>query len=704
MNEWISKVTVWVTKAGKSGLAWKDLCHKLKIKNKQKDRLRSVLAEMAEQGQIIERKNRIYAVSALKLIPAQITRVNKTFGFAKTLPDETEYFISGKFLMGAMPQDKVLLKKIKGRGTSPEGEVVQVTAYGPGEFTGNVACENGNWFVRPDTMGKQPIFVREKDLNGSSKGDKVMARITRRGKRHSEHQATVVASYGDSETAYSCALAALDLSGVAIEFPYEVIDKARYLQKRGLKSRDLEGRTDFRGDIVFTIDGADSKDLDDAVSLEKYEDCYVLGVHIADVSHYVKYKGEIDTEAFYRGTSIYYANQVIPMLPKELSNGICSLNPGEDRLTLSAILTLDLEGQLIDFDFRKGVICSKVKGVYSEINDLFAGTAGTQIEEKYAEVKEKLFLMKELAEILSGNKRRRGAPALETSESKILVDENQKAVEILPRQTGIAEELIEDFMLTANEAAAMAGKMKDVPFVYRVHEPPSPEKLEQLNMTLRILGLQTRGLSPNVKPKALAEILEKVKGKEIAPIVNIQMLRAMSKAKYSESPLGHYGLALENYAHFTSPIRRYPDLMVHRVLTDLIAGETVEEIRRRYAKYVVKASKQATQTEINAMKLERDCEDFYKAEYMKDRIGEEFDGIISSVASHGIYVELPNTVEGLVRVEDLPNGEYDFDEVMSYRNRYTGESYRIGQKVRVRCTAAQVSSGNIDFVFVEEGV
>ena len=506
-------------------------------------------------------------------------------------------------------------------------------------------------------------------------------------------------SHGSVDEVLACGHGILDpLAGIAAEFPFEVIDKAQYLQKRGIKSRDLEGRTDFRGDTIFTIDGADSKDLDDAVSLEKYEDCYVLGVHIADVSHYVHYKGEIDREAFYRGTSIYYANQVIPMLPKELSNGICSLNPGEDRLTLSAVLTLDLDGELIDFDFRKGVICSRVKGVYSEVNALLAGTANREIEEKYAEVRDKLLLMKELSDILERNKRRRGAPELETQESKIIVDDQGRAAEILPRTSGLAEALIENFMLTANEAAAVAGKMKEVPYLYRVHEPPAPEKLDQLNTVLRLLGLQTRSLSPNVKPKAMAEILEKAKGKDIAPIVNLQMLRAMSKAKYSESPLGHYGLALENYTHFTSPIRRYPDLMVHRVLSDLIAGEEIAEIRRRYTKYVVKAAKQATQTEINAMKLERDCEDFYKAEYMKTRIGEEFDGIVSSVASHGVYVELPNTVEGLIRAEDLPGGNYEFDGVMSFRNRFSGESYRVGQPVRVKCIAAQVSSGNIDFI------
>jgi ribonuclease R len=699
-HQMISRITVIVEKHGKNGIQKKELARRLKIKSKQKALFSQALEKLEQDGILIEKKHKLLSASAMKLISAEVTRVHQTFGFVKTLEDETEYFIPGKYLLGAMPGDKVLIKKIKGRGTSPEGEVVRITECGPGEFTGCLLLEDGKYVVSPDQLIRYPIAVDEMELSGAQVGDKVLAKIIYRGKRHADHRAAVLSTYGDSQTAASCANAALDLAGICKEFPFAVEDRAQYLKKRGIKSRDYEGRTDFRSEIVFTIDGADSKDLDDAVSLEQYDDCYVLGVHIADVSHYVQEKSEIDREAFYRGTSIYYADQVIPMLPKALSNGICSLNPGEDRLTLSAILTLDLEGHLIDFDFRKGVICSRVKGVYEEVNQIFAGTESEEIAKKYAGVRDKLFLMKQLADILTANKRRRGAPDLETRESKIITDENGVAVEIRPRVSGDAERLIEEFMLTANEAAAMAGKMKDVPFVYRVHEPPTEEKLENLNKTLCLLGLQKRNLSPNVKPKALAEILQKVQGSDLSPIVNMQVLRAMSKAKYSENPIGHYGLALENYAHFTSPIRRYPDLMVHRILTALIEGEKSGQIQKRYGKYVIKAAKQSTQTELNAMTLERDCEDCYKAEYMKAHLGEEFDGIISSVASHGIYVELGNTVEGLVRTEDLPGGPYEFDDVMEYRNRITGEKFRIGQKVRVCCVKAEVSSGNVDFTLV----
>jgi ribonuclease R len=698
MNELASRIMVVLQKQGKKGIHFKDLTKKLKIKSKHLKEFRLALEELVDQGEVVEKKAKLMASSCFGFLPAQITRVNKTFGFAKLSGEETEYFIPGKFLMGALPGDQVLLKRIPGRGESPEGEVVKLTAKGDGEFTGKIVMENGEYYVLPDNLIKEKLRIVKHGLNGAKNGEKVLARVAYRGKRHSEHKAQVLSAYGDADTAYSCAQAVLELHGVSKEFPLAVLDKAEYLQKRGIKSADYLTREDLRNDVIFTIDGADSMDLDDAVSLTKWEDSYQLGVHIADVSHYVLYQSDIDKEAFYRGTSIYYADQVIPMLPKALSNGICSLNPGEDRLAFSALMTLDLEGNLIDFDFQKTVIRSRVKGVYDEVNALLEGTADQQTEEKYAQVKDSLMLMKELALLRMEKKKQRGAPEIVTHESKIIVGEDGKAADIKPRQSGLAENLIEEFMLLANEAAAMAGKLKGLPFVYRVHEPPAPEKIERLNETLRLLGLQTRELKPNVKPKALAEILEKSKGTPVDSVVNIQILRSMSKAKYSESPLGHYGLALENYAHFTSPIRRYPDLMIHRVLTELLCGKTSEELQRRYGKYVVKSASQSTQTELSAMTIERECEDCYKAEYMKKHLGESFEGIISSVARHGVYVELPNTVEGLIRVEDLPDGEYFFDEVMTYTNITTGKKYKIGDPIQVICSACDVNSGNIDFV------
>ncbi len=702
MNELTGRIELVLNKQGRKGLEFKELSKKVKLKPKQVKELRVAIAELKQEGKVIERRNRIISTEVLGLKPAVIVRVNKTFGFAKTLKDDVEYFIPGKFLMGALPNDTVLIKKIPARKDSPEAEVIKITNYGDGEFIGKLVENSGNFAIEPDSLMKSPLMIKKADLNGANVGDKVLAKVVSRGRRHSEHKAVIVSSFGDSESASSSAKAILEINGISEEFPYEVIDKAKSIQKRGILPKDYDNRLDLRNEIIFTIDSADSKDLDDAISLTKFDDCYQLGVHIADVSHYVKHKGEIDTEAFFRGTSIYYANKVVPMLPKELSNGICSLNPNEDRLCLSALLTLDLKGNLIDFDFAKTVIRSKVKGVYSEINDILAGKASEEILQKYSMVMDKIFLMKELADIRTAIKINRGAPEIVTNESKIIVDENDVAIDIKPRQSGASETLIEEFMLLANEATAMAGKMKEVPFIYRIHERPAPEKLDTLNMTLKLLGVQTKELGANVKPKDLADILRKTKNEDYSPIVNIQVLRAMAKAKYSENPIGHYGLALENYTHFTSPIRRYPDLVVHRILSDILAGQPLDYIKRKYNKFVVKSAAQASQTELNAMKIERSCEDCYKAEYMKQHVGESFDGIISSVAGHGIYVELPNTVEGLVRVDDLPEGEYFFDEVMSYKNMSTGQTFKIGDKVRVTCSKVDVNNGNVDFVLCNE--
>lgn len=701
MNKLTGRIQLVLNKQGRKGLEFKELSKKIKLKQNQVRELRIAISELKELGLVIERKNKIISTQSLGLKTAVIVRVNKTFGFAKTTKDDIEYFIPGKFLMGALPKDTVLIKKIPARRDSKEAEVVKITSYGEGEFIGKLVESNGNFAVQTDNLIKMTFMISKNALNGASVGDKVLAKVISRGKRHSQHKIEIISSFGNSESAYSSARAILEVNGISEEFPYEVVDKAKYIKKRGILPNDYDNRLDLRNELIFTIDGADSKDLDDAISLSKFDDCYQLGVHIADVSHYVKYKGEIDTEAFYRGTSIYYANKVIPMLPKELSNGICSLNPNEDRLCLSALLTLDLKGNIIDFDFAKTVIRSKIKGVYSEVNDILSGIASEQILQKYSMVMDKIFLMKELADIRTNIKLNRGAPQIITNESKIIVDENDVAIDIKPRKSGSSEILIEEFMLLANEAVAIAGKMKDIPFIYRVHEKPTLEKLDNLNLTLKLLGLQTKPLGTNVKPRDLAKILKNSKDEDYSSIVNTQVLRAMSKAKYSENSIGHYGLALENYTHFTSPIRRYPDLVVHRIISDIIQGQPLQDIRRKYNKYVIKSANQSTQTELNAMKIERSCEDCYKAEYMKNHIGESFEGIISSVTRHGIYVQLQNTVEGLVRVDDLPDGEYFFDEVMSYKNMSTGQSFKIGDRLKVTCVKVDISNGNVDFAICD---
>ena len=703
MEKWKKRIQLYLEKAGKKGLTFKELTAKCKVRKEDLKSFRKALDQCLAEGVVLEHKRQLVAASAKGLKPAVIKRLNRTYAFAELDADGGEVFVPGSKLMGAMTGDRVLLRLLPSqRGGLPDGEVREILEENAQPFSGVLRIWPEGAFVQPDDLGNMDLQVSG-DLADAEDGDKVLAEISRRGLSHRDHQVRILKSFGSANLAAVCCQAILEAQGVSEDFPAAVLDEARMLEHKGIPEKELLGRTDLRSEVIFTIDGADSKDLDDAVSLHKYEDFYELGVHIADVSHYVRKGSLLDGEAFARGTSIYYADKVIPMLPKELSNGICSLNPGEDRLAFSAILTLDPEGRLIDYDFKKTVIRSRVKGVYGEVNRLLAGEAVPELEAKYREVLPMLPVMQELVTLLRKNRRDRGAPEIESSESKLILDENGRIKDIRPRERGEAEILIEEFMLLANEAAARLARKAEIPFVYRIHEHPDPERIASLRDTLRNLGLPSgERLKDRVPAAALAQILEDAADHPAAPVINQLVLRSMAKAKYSENPIGHYGLALEDYAHFTSPIRRYPDLMIHRILSGLVRGEEPSELQKQFGRFAPKAAAQSSATELTAMQIERDCEDCYKAEYMKDRIGESYDGIISSVTSFGMYVELSNTVEGLVRIEDLPDGEYFYDGVMELTDIHSGRRYRMGDRVRVRCVGANVNEGHVDFL-LEEG-
>ncbi|MCM1577544.1 MAG: VacB/RNase II family 3'-5' exoribonuclease, partial [Ruminococcus sp.] len=479
-----------------------------------------------------------------------------------------------------------------------------------------------------------------------------------------------------------------------------VQDEARHIGGMKITDKDIYSRLDLRDQIIFTIDGADTKDIDDAVSIEKTAEGYKLGVHIADVSHYVKENSELDKNAFMRGTSIYYADKVIPMLPPALSNGICSLNPQEDRLAFSCLMEISAEGQLQKYKFTKTVIRSRVKGVYSEINQILANRDTPQnipaeIAKKYEGLQDEIFLMKELADILTANKIKRGAPQIETAECKIIV-ENDRCVDVKKRDRGDSEVIIEEFMLMANEAAAKTARERQLPFVFRVHEDPAPEKISELMEIVERLGIPHSHFT-DVKPIHLAEILENSKDSGLSAVINSMVLRSMAKAKYSHEPLGHFGLVLADYAHFTSPIRRYPDLAIHRILTDACYNKVpADVIAKRYGKFAVSASLQSSDCELTAMRVERDCEDCYMAEYMAAHLGESFDAIISGVTEYGLYAQLENTVEGLIKIETLPDGIYEYDGHFSLtKNGKT--AYTVGDKLCVTCVRSDVAGGKVDF-------
>lgn len=697
-----NRIREQLSQAGKKSVTYKQLYGKCKGRKQDPSAFARAIAEMKREGVIIEGKNGIKLCTAAGLFRAKVSRINRTFGFIER-DDGSEVFVPGKFLMGAMPGDIVMAKLLPQRGELPEGEVVTVVEEGFSEFTGTIEKDGKTICIRPDTLGKELMIVSEIDVP-MRVGDKVLAEISRRGTRHADHRVRVTAIFGDSKKASSSADAILYSNGIEVEFPACVLDEARTAEHKGIPAGEAERRLDLRDEIIFTIDGADTKDIDDAISVSKAEDGWNLGVHIADVSFYVKAGSELDKDAMLRGTSVYFANRVVPMLPKELSNGICSLNPQEDRLAFSCLMKLDTEGKLVSYKFSKSVIRSRVKGVYSEINTMLdcfkSGKAiPSELAEKYEGLTDTILLMDELAAILTANKLHRGAPQIETSECKLILDENDVCVDVKKRERGRSELIIEEFMLMANTSAARLAKESGVPFVYRVHEDPAPEKVEELVDIVSRMGVNVPHFT-SVKPRHLAEILEKTKDLPLASAINNMVLRSMAKAKYSDEPLGHFGLVLNDYAHFTSPIRRYPDLAIHRILTDLCYNkQNTKYMQKRYAGFAKEAAQQSSECELVAMRVERDCDDCYIAEYMTGHIGEAFEGIISSVQEFGFFVELPNTVEGLVRTDTLKNGPYDYDGHFTLTKE--GKSvYRVGDKVKVICAAANVSAGQVDFTVV----
>ncbi|MDE6678878.1 MAG: ribonuclease R [Ruminococcus sp.] len=695
------KIITFLQTNSKKTMPINELETKCRTKKQGRDNFMNAFDELRTEGIITVRKGmKTGLCSRLNIYPATVTRLSRTFGFAKT-DDGTEYFIPGKCMLGAMPEDRVLVSDIPSRSGEPEGEIIDIIKFGNSVITGNVEFIDGRYYLVPDTASKNHLTIIKEESIKFNAGEKVLAEIVYRGKRHSEHKVKITSVFGSSDYASSCAKSILMIHNAPDEFPEDVLREARKISEGGVQEYNFNNRENLCDMNIFTIDGAESKDLDDAVSVQKTDSGYLLGVHIADVSHYVRGNSNLDKEALKRGTSIYYADKVVPMLPKELSNGICSLNPDENRLTLSVFVKLDNDGEIISYRFCKSVIRSRVKGVYSEINSILDGAETPEIAEKYSVVRNEIFIMNELADILIAKKKRRHAPEIETTESKLVIDEKGVCCAVIPRQRGKSEQIIEEFMLTANECTAKFAREKKVPFVYRIHEAPPEAKVETLHEILPKFGLECPHFT-EFKPAHASKILESAKGTDKFEAVNLLVLRSMSKAKYSVEPVGHFGLVLDDYAHFTSPIRRYPDLAIHRIITDILAGYNNEWLNKRYSGFAVNASERSSEAEIRAITIERECEDCYKAEYMKSHIGETFTARISSVTEFGFYVQLPDTIEGLVHIRTLPEGEYDYSEPVSLTERFSGISYTLGQTVQVICSAVNVSDGIIDFVLDDD--
>lgn len=697
------KILKSLEKAGAKCLDKKELEAKCKANKGNAAAYNAALKELLRLGDVCIRRKGFGLSKLFGYYSAEVVRLSGTFGFVRPEYDGADdVFIPGKFLLGSMPGDRVLYREIPSRSGKPEGEVVDIIEESDSRLTGKIISDDGILFLLPDTMSRTPIRINRRQSVEYNEGDKVLAEICIRGKRHAEHMAKVIFSFGNSDTADSCAKAMIALHGVTEEFSFEAMQEAQSVPRGTLPTdEELSHRLDLRDIPIFTIDSAYSKDLDDAVSIERTKNGYKLGVHIADVSHYVRPKSPLDMDAISRGTSVYYADKVIPMLPKELSNGICSLNPQEDRFAFSALMELDEHGEIVKYDFKKTIIRSRVKGVYKEVNKILSGEADEFLKLKYSEVIDMIPIMDELCDVRIRERDRRGAPEIETTESELVLDGNGICVDVKPRTRGKSECIIEEMMLLANEAAAKFAAEKELPFVYRVHEKPSMEKIENLEHVLVRLGVGVPDFS-NVKPVHLAQILKNAKGTPVYPVVNVMVLRSMAKAQYDTQPIGHFGLALEDYAHFTSPIRRYPDLAIHRIMSYYCECKNSEKVNKRYKAFVTEAAKASSDSEVRAIMLERDCEDCYKAEYMQQHLGEEFEGIVSGISDFGFYVQLPNSVEGMVHVRTLPeDGEWYNDESISFKEAFGNREYRLGDTVKVQCVKTDVNSGNIDFELSE---
>ena len=645
---------------------------------------------------LLDREHNAKLIPVGEDVEATLVSLSKNFGFARPDGGGDDIFIHGSALQGALVGDKIIVGDIRKDDRGPSGRVRRIVEHKPAQTTGTVSITDEGIELIPDNAIRYNLRMRERDLNGAKNGDKVVASLEQ-DYRGDWAYASVKKVFGSGRTARVCADAIVEQYGIPHVFPQEVLDEAERVGNEPISDEEYAKRLDLRGEPIFTIDSKDAKDLDDAISVKRTDFGYTLGVHIADVSHYVKEGSAIDAEAINRGTSVYFADRVIPMLPEVLSNGACSLNAGTDKLAFSALIELDKEGHITKYDFKKSIINSKVRGVYSEVNEILDGTASEEILNKYAPVMESLMSAKELADILKANSAARGTMELDSGESKFILDENGICIDIMPRVSGEAEQLIEQMMVTANIAAAKFSLDHKLPFLYRVHGTPDPKRVEELVTLLQLVGVPCKEIvKPNPETQDFAAILDRVRGLPCETLVSQRLLRTMEKARYSTEETGHFGLALSDYSHYTSPIRRYPDTSIHRVLSAFVEGMPAEEVRRRYAQFCETSATESSRNEIRALIAERDAEDCYMAEYMSQHIGEHFEGTVSGVTMRGVFVRLENSVEGFVSLDAFEGEDFVYDGLITQRS--PKRELTIGTPLPIIVASAYVATGKVDFV------
>lgn len=643
-----------------------------------------------------------------------IRKYEKGFGFIEIREDRERFFADGddrdifvsqRDMKDAMDGDAVsaeLLPRSMWRGTRPEARIRKIITRSTTEVAGVFYKNDGFGFVKPEGPKKRDdIFVSKRSMNGAEDGDMVMCKILMYpmdGQKAEGEITEIIAREGEPGGDIKMLVRA---HGFSDRFPEDVIKQTVAMRGR-ITAKDEKERRDLRGKMIVTIDGEYSKDFDDAVSVDILPNGnYLLGVHIADVSHYVREDTPLDREALKRGTSVYPVNQVVPMLPEKLSDNLCSLRPNRDRLALSVDMEISKDGDIVNYDIYESIIRSKERLVYSAVSKAIKSDF-VKYEEAHPYLYETIIKMRDLAQILMKKRCERGSINFEIPEAEIEIDKKGIPVSVKPAQRDIANDIIEEFMLAANETVARHFSFMQVPFVYRVHEKPSTDKLEELRSFLAGFGINLKVNSDSVHPKLLAEILGEVKGEPYENAVSTVMLRSMQRAEYDTECLGHFGLSLKYYCHFTSPIRRYPDLIIHRIIKETLHGFPGPERIKELSKKVRTAADMSSVNERKAADTERDAESYKKTEYMEYHLGEAFDGTVSSVKSFGMYVELPNTIRGLVRTEYIIDDDYFFDESRQRLiGRRTGNIYGIGSKVTVKVMRADRETREIDFLIVQ---
>lgn len=663
--------------------------------NTSQEQVKKIFYSLISSGDIFEiRRNKFITIPSHGYVKGEFFGTAKGFGFVKVDGFKEDIFIPANKTMGALDGEFVIVKILAQNQDGCDGEVVSIYQELK-SIVGAINIVAGNYFLDPDnTKINFEIPIMRTGLK-LQKNMKVLASVVRTDA--GKVKCCVNEILGFEDDVKTLELSIIRDHNLFEQFPADVVDAESKLPK-SISASQKKGRLDLTEETIFTIDGADAKDLDDAVNIKKFDDHYQVGVHIADVGEYVKVGNVFDEEAYKRGTSVYFPTSVLPMLPKGLSNGICSLNEGVERLTLSCIMDVDFHGKVTNYQICESVIKSVARLTYKEVHEALTEN---KLNEKTKNLKKDFVLMRELCDILEKNMQNRGALDLDLPEVQFVFDENGMAVDIKRRERNEAHKLIEDFMLLANETVARHFSKLKIPFVYRVHEAPTKEKVYSVCDFLKGIGVPYPQVPDDITPAYFQEILDSVESLNTKDVVNKVVLRSMQKAVYSNKDLGHFGLALTDYCHFTSPIRRYPDLTIHRIIKEWLHKKTLSKQRiDELDEFTFESAQQSSACERNADYAERDVDDLWKAYLMKDKIGEVFDATISSVTNFGIFVALENTVEGLIRIDELPDDTYLYME-KSLKLKGVGHMYSLGDKVKVVLTNVSLQSRNIDFKLVE---